>query len=195
MSWWKCEVWSWVVCHCRGLSSGLVPTVCLNFIGSDHWILYILLEMLQPECWGLISNRIRSSWYMRTKPRAHKPVWFLSITIVVTIVTILACHCHFLVSEAVAHCKWRSLLLLSSVMFLCSLFPVIDVIVVFCCFLLLLFVMKNGSKIHTSRYYTNKVLDGKPFGFGFLIYHSISRHTHSSWLFILQMWETGIFFL
>jgi len=34
--------------------------------------------MLQPECWGPIIDRIRTLWWMRTKPRAHKPVWFLS---------------------------------------------------------------------------------------------------------------------
>jgi len=53
-SWWKCEVYRWVVCHGMGLSSGLDPMV--------FYIFY----------------RIWTLWWIRTKPRAHKPVWFLS---------------------------------------------------------------------------------------------------------------------
>jgi len=50
MSWWKCEVWRWVVCHGRGLSSGLDPAVAFIFYKQNivfHSTITMVLDLLQ----------------------------------------------------------------------------------------------------------------------------------------------------
>jgi len=74
----ECEVWRWVVCHGRGVSSGLGPMIVYIFY---DWIIAFrhTPEMLQTEHWGPLFTTIGTFCWMRTKPRAHKPVWFLSL--------------------------------------------------------------------------------------------------------------------
>ena len=73
----ECEVRRWAVCHGRGLSSGLGPVIV--YIFYDQIIAFRHTpEMLQTECWGPLFTTIGTLSWMRTKPRAHKPVWFLS---------------------------------------------------------------------------------------------------------------------
>jgi len=66
---WSVMVGGWVL--------ALVPQSSIfSTIRTLHFDM--VLEMLQPERWGPLFTRIGTFCWMGTKPRAHKPVWFLS---------------------------------------------------------------------------------------------------------------------
>jgi len=75
ISWWKCEVWRWVVCHGRGLSSGLDPVVAYIFY---KWIIAfcstitMVLDLLQLDhCSGWRQNQEHTNLCDSCHPQSY----------------------------------------------------------------------------------------------------------------------------